>query len=236
MRGRVGRSNQRAYAYLFHPPEERIGESAYRRLEAIGEFSDLGSGFELAMRDLEIRGAGSILSETQSGHIAAVGFDLYTELVAEAVQELKGEPIERKVEHDIRIDLPVEARLPDEYVADADGRLEGYRRLAAASTEAEVGDVIAEWEDRYGPLPPEAEELIAVARLRVEAIRIGLDEIVQARGEVRISPVDLRPSQEVRLERVQRGSVLRGSKLFIPAPRKDVAKDLHDFLQTMWPE
>lgn len=236
LRGRVGRSSQRAYAYLFHPPEERIGESAHRRLEAIGEFSDLGSGFELAMRDLEIRGAGSILSETQSGHIAAVGFDLYTELVAEAVQELKGETVERKEEHDIRIDLPVEARLPDEYVPDADGRLEGYRRLAAASTSAEVDDVIAEWGDRYGPLPLEAEELIAVARLRVEAIRIGLDEIVQARGEIRMAPVDLLPSQEVRLERIRRGAVLRGSTLFITAPKRDVARGLIDFLQNMWPE
>jgi transcription-repair coupling factor (superfamily II helicase) len=235
LRGRVGRSNQRAYAYLFHPPEDRIGEAAYRRLEAIGEFSDLGSGFELAMRDLEIRGAGSILSETQSGHIAAVGFDLYTELVAEAVNELKGEPVERKVEKDIRIDLPLDARLPDEYVPDADGRLEGYRRLAAASTDGEVDDVIAEWEDRFGPLPPEAERLISVARLRVEAIRIGLDEIVQARGEVRMSPVELRPSQEVRLERLQRRAVRRGPTLYIPAPKKDVADTLLEFLRTMWP-
>lgn len=236
LRGRVGRSSQRAYAYLFHPPEERIGVSAYRRLEAIGEFSDLGSGFELAMRDLEIRGAGSILSETQSGHIAAVGFDLYTELVADAVRELRGEPAEPRAERDIRIDIPVEARLPDEYVPDADGRLEGYRRLAAATTEDEVDDVIIEWEDRYGPLPPEAEELIAVARLRVEAIRIGLDKIVQVRNEVRIAKVDLRASQEVRLERVQRGAVLRGSTLFIPAPKTDVAANLLGFLQTMWPE
>ena len=236
LRGRVGRSNQRAYAYLFHPPEERIGEDAYRRLEAIGEFSDLGSGFQLAMRDLEIRGAGSILSETQSGHIAAVGFDLYTELVAEAVRELKGEPVEEVVEKEIRIDLPVDARLPDSYVPDADGRLEGYRRLAAASTHEAVDDVIAEWEDRFGSLPPEAETLIAVARLRVEALRIGLDEIVQARNEVRMAPVDLRPSQEVRLERFQRGSVLRGSTIFIPAPRRDVAGKLLDFLRRMWPE
>ncbi len=235
LRGRVGRSSQRAYAYLFHPPEERIGEAAYRRLEAIGEFSDLGSGFELAMRDLEIRGAGSILSETQSGHIAAVGFDLYTELVAEAVSELKGEPVKRTVEKDIRIDLPLDARLPDEYVPDADGRLEGYRRLAAATTNGEVDDVIAEWEDRYGPLPPEAERLISVARLRVEAIRIGLDEIVQARGEVRMSPVELRSSQEVRLERLQRRAVRRGPTLFIPAPKKDVAETLLEFLRTMWP-
>jgi transcription-repair coupling factor (superfamily II helicase) len=235
LRGRVGRSNQRAYAYLFHPPEERIGENAYRRLEAIGEFSDLGSGFELAMRDLEIRGAGSILSETQSGQIAAVGFDLYTELVAEAVQELKGEPIERKEEHEIRIDLPLDARLTDVYVPDADGRLEAYRRLAAAATEDEVDDVVAEWEDRFGSLPVEADELISVARLRVEALRVGLDEIVQVRGEVRLSKVDLRPSQEVRLERLQRRGVIRGSTLFIPAPKRDVAQTLLEFLRTMWP-
>jgi transcription-repair coupling factor (superfamily II helicase) len=235
LRGRVGRSSQRAYAYLFHPPEERIGENAYRRLEAIGEFSDLGSGFELAMRDLEIRGAGSILSETQSGQIAAVGFDLYTELVAEAVQELKGEPIEREEEHEVRIDLPLDARLTDAYVPDADGRLEAYRRLAAATTEDDVDDVVAEWEDRFGSLPVEAEELISVARLRVEALRVGLDEIVQVRAEVRISKVDLRPSQEVRLERLQHRAVLRGSTLFIPAPKSDVAKVLLQFLQTMWP-
>jgi transcription-repair coupling factor (superfamily II helicase) len=235
LRGRVGRSSQRAYAYLFHPPEERIGENAYRRLEAIGEFSDLGSGFELAMRDLEIRGAGSILSETQSGQIAAVGFDLYTELVAEAVRELKGEPIEHKEEHEVRIDLPLDARLTDVYVPDADGRLEAYRRLAAATTEEAVDDVVVEWEDRFGSLPVEAEELISVARLRVEALRVGLDEIVQVRGEVRLSKVDLRPSQEVRLERIQRRGVIRGTTLFIPAPKKDVAKILLEFLRTMWP-
>ncbi len=236
LRGRVGRSSQRAYAYLFHPPEERIGENAYRRLEAIGEFSDLGSGFELAMRDLEIRGAGSILSETQSGQIAAVGFDLYTELVAEAVLELKGEPIESEEEHEIRIDLPLDARLTDSYVADADGRLEAYRRLAAAITEDEVDDVVAEWEDRFGSLPVEAEELISVARLRVEALRVGLDEIVQVRNEVRLSKVDLRPSQEVRLERLERRGVIRGTTLFIPAPKRDVARALLEFLRTMWPE
>ncbi|MEA2025026.1 MAG: transcription-repair coupling factor [Actinomycetota bacterium] len=235
LRGRVGRSSQRAYAYLFHPPEERIGENAYRRLEAIGEFSDLGSGFELAMRDLEIRGAGSILSETQSGQIAAVGFDLYTELVAEAVRELKGETVVRTEKHEIRIDLPLDARLTDAYVPDADGRLEAYRRLAAAVTEEEVDDVVSEWEDRFGSLPVEAAELISVARLRVEALRIGLDEIVQVRDEVRLSKVDLRPSQEVRLERIQRRGVIRGSTLFIPAPTSDVAAVLLEFLRTMWP-
>ena len=237
LRGRVGRSSQRAYAYLFHPSEERIAETAHRRLEAIGEFSQLGSGFELAMRDLEIRGAGSILSETQSGHIAAVGFDLYTELIADAVNDLKGTPVEHEPEIDIRIDLPIDARLPDEYVPDADGRLEGYRRLAAASTPAAVDDVVAEWVDRYGPLPAEAEALIDVARLRVAAANAGLEEIVKLRNEVRMSPVELKASQEVRLERLARGSVLRVSALFIPVPSGEgnIAATLRSFVEQLWP-
>ncbi|MEN8239539.1 MAG: transcription-repair coupling factor, partial [Actinomycetota bacterium] len=202
LRGRVGRSSQRAYAYLFHPPEERLGDTAYRRLEAIGQFADLGSGFELAMRDLEIRGAGSILSETQSGHIAAVGFDLYAELVADAVKELKGEVAVEDEAEPIRIDLMVDAHLPDSYVPGVETRLEAYRRLATATTPMAIEDVVTEWEDRFGPLPDAAEELLNVARLRVEAMRIGVSEIVQNRREVRITPVTMKASQEVRLERI----------------------------------
>ena len=235
LRGRVGRSSQRAYAYLFHPEDERLSEDAFRRLEAIGEFSDLGSGFQLATRDLEIRGAGSILSETQSGHIAAVGFDLYTELVAEAVTELKGEPVVREEPAEVRIDLPVDAHLPAEYISDGDSRLEAYRRLAAATSEAAVDDARAEWVDRYGPLPAEAEALIGVARLRVEALRIGIGEIVQARGEIRLAPVVLRPSQEVRLQRLASQSVIRGDVLYLPAPKEDVTQAVLEFLRGMWP-
>jgi len=235
LRGRVGRSSQRAYAYLFHPPEERIAEDAFRRLEAIGEFSDLGSGFELAMRDLEIRGAGSILSATQSGHIAAVGFDLYTELVADAVSELKGEPVAQPVEREIRIDLPVDAHLTEEYVPGPDARLEAYRRLAAATTEEAVDDVVAEWTDRYGELPAEARALINVARLRVEAMRVGIEEVVQVRDEVRLSPVALAASQEVRLRRLARHAILRGPVLFIPAPRREPAAAISTFITEMWP-
>ncbi|MBW3666410.1 MAG: transcription-repair coupling factor, partial [Actinobacteria bacterium] len=202
LRGRVGRSNQRAYAYMFHPPDQSLTEEAHRRLEAIGEASDLGAGFQLALRDLEIRGAGSILGEVQSGHIAAVGFDLYAELVAEAVSEMEGRPVEDASPPEIRIDLPVDAHIPESYIADQELRLEAYRRLAAATTNPEVDDVAPEWADRYGPLPPEAESLITLARLRVEAIRIGLEEVVKLRHEVRLSPVDLKPSQEVRLQRL----------------------------------
>jgi len=243
LRGRVGRSSQRAYAYLFHPPEERIAETAHRRLEAIGEYSQLGSGFDLAMRDLEIRGAGSILSETQSGHIAAVGFDLYTELVADAVNDLKGTPVVAEPEIDIRIDLPIDARLPDDFVADSDGRLEGYRKLAAASTAESVDDVVTEWLDRYGPLPPEAEALIEVARLRVEAARAGLAEVVLVRNEIRMSPASLKASQEVRLERLAPGAVARDTKIFVPTAGllvpgadKHIPSAVRELIAELWPD
>ena len=235
LRGRVGRSHQRAYAYLLHPPDQSLTEETHRRLEAIGEATDLGSGFQLALRDLEIRGAGSILGEIQSGHISAVGFDLYAELVAEAVDELEGrETVHREVE--VRIDLPVDAHLPEEYVPDQLLRLEAYRRLALADTAGEVDDVVDEWEDRFGPLPEQAVALVDIARLRVEAIRVGLTELVALRNEVRLAPVDLTASQEVRLQRLARGSVLRAGEgvVFLPAPRPVVA-GLLEFLRAMWP-
>jgi transcription-repair coupling factor (superfamily II helicase) len=235
LRGRVGRSSQRAYAYLFHPPEERLTDVAYRRLEAVGEHTDLGSGFELAMRDLEIRGAGSMLGEVQSGHIAAVGFDLYTELVAEAVHELRGTKPDVAGVREVRIDLNVTAHLPESYVPDQPARLEAYRRLAAATSESDVDDVVDEWRDRFGALPPEATVLIDVARLRVEALRVGLEDIVKLRSEVKLSPVSLTPSQEVRLQRLAKRSVIRGSVVFIPVPT-ELPAGLIEFVRAMWPE
>ncbi|REK09218.1 MAG: transcription-repair coupling factor [Actinobacteria bacterium] len=235
LRGRVGRSDQRAYAYLFHPPDQSLTEEAHRRLEAIGEATDLGSGFQLAIRDLEIRGAGSILGEVQTGHISAVGFDLYAELVAEAVDELEGRETVEDRAPEVRIDLPVDAHLPDEYIQDQELRLEAYRRLAGTTTHQEVDDVVAEWVDRYGDLPAEAVTLAQIARLRVEAIRVGLEEIVRLRDEVRMGPVDLKPSQEIRLQRLQPRSVLRASEgvLFIPAP-EPILEGLLGFVREMW--
>jgi transcription-repair coupling factor (superfamily II helicase) len=237
LRGRVGRSSQRAYAYLFHPADQSLSEEAHRRLEAIGEATDLGSGFQLALRDLEIRGAGSILGEVQSGHIAAVGFDLYAELVAEAVSEIEGRPIVQSGPPEVRIDLPVDAHIPDSYIEDQELRLEAYRRLAAATSPGEVDDVVAEWSDRFGPLPGEAGSLISLSRLRVEAIRVGLSEIVKLRNEIRMGPVDLKPSQEVRLERLKRGSVLRAREgvMYIPATGP-LVEGLIAFIGEMWEE
>jgi transcription-repair coupling factor (superfamily II helicase) len=234
LRGRVGRSSQRAYAYLFHPSDRILSEEAYRRLEAIGEATDLGSGFNLALRDLEIRGAGSILGEVQSGHIAAVGFDLYAELVAEAVSRLEGTELVSKEVREVRIELPMDAHLPDDYVPEQSLRLEAYRRLATAADQVAVDDVASEWTDRFGPLPPAATALIDIARLRVEALRVGLNELVNLRSEVRMSPVDLSASQEVRLQRLVKKAVLRNDVLFIPAPN-DLVNGLRAFLLEMWP-
>ena len=208
LRGRVGRAGARAYAYLFAPEGRVLTEEAYERLKTIGEATELGSGFKIAMRDLEIRGAGNMLGTGQSGHIAAVGYDLYCQLVTEAVAELKGETPPEPVE--ISIDLPVAAAIPADYMPKEELRLEAYRRVAAALLPDEVDDVAAEWADRYGPVPDVAQTLLDAARLRCECLRTGVREVTVAKGPgfggpkwvARLSPVELRASRRVRLERL----------------------------------
>jgi len=246
LRGRVGRSGQRAYAYLFHPRDRVLSEEAYERLKTIGEHTELGSGFKIAMRDLEIRGAGNLLGGNQSGHIAAVGYDLYVQMVSEAVADLKGEAVKAPAE--VKIDVPVEANLPVTYVARDDTRLEAYRRLAGVVTHAEVDDIRAEWEDRFGPLPPPAEGLIAVGHLRAEASRLGLRDIVVAKGglagfdarTVRLGPLELKTSQQLRLQRLQPKSVHKADgQVVLPVPPKikgdEVAAWLVDLLTELVP-
>jgi transcription-repair coupling factor (superfamily II helicase) len=216
LRGRVGRRGQRAYAYLLHPADRALTEEAYERLRTIGEFTDLGSGFKIAMRDLEIRGAGNLLGGEQSGHIAAVGFDLYCQLVTEAVGELKGE--EPAVPLEITIDLPVQAHLPKDYVSRDDVRMEAYRRLAAVTEPADVDDVRAEWDDRYGPPPPAAAALLDLARLRVECVRLGIRSITMAQRAVRIRGLELKASQEVRLQRLAPGARVSTEEAYLPWP------------------
>ena len=208
LRGRVGRSGQRAYAYLFTPENHSLSEEAYERLKTIGETTELGSGFQIAMRDLEIRGAGNLLGTGQSGHISAVGYDLYCQMVTDAVADLKGERPVESVE--IKIDLPVPAFLPEMYVARAEQRFEAYRRLAAVTTSEAVADIAAEWLDRYGPMPEPAEALLDAGRLRVECLANGVREVsisaqtgfAAAAPEVEISPVTLKASKAVRLKRL----------------------------------
>ncbi len=166
---------QRAYAYLFHPADRVLSEQAYERLRTIGDHTELGSGFKIALRDLQIRGAGNLLGRDQSGHIAAIGYDLYVQMVSEAVSELKGEP--RAQPLDLKLDLPDAAHLPATYVAAEDVRLEAYRRITGLRTVAEIEDVRTEWEDRFGPLPAPAVALLGVARLRVACLRLGITEL-----------------------------------------------------------
>jgi transcription-repair coupling factor (superfamily II helicase) len=208
LRGRVGRAGQRAYAYLMFPPDVALSEEAYERLRTIGEYTELGSGFKIAMRDLEIRGAGNLLGGDQSGHIAAVGYDLYVQMVSEAVADLKGEPLREPAE--IKLDLPVNAHLPADYVQREDLRLEAYRRLALVTTHDEVSDIRSEWLDRYGPLPDPAEALLRIGALRAECARTGVREVTVVKGgsglsggaaTARLSPLALKTSARIRLQR-----------------------------------
>jgi transcription-repair coupling factor (superfamily II helicase) len=244
LRGRVGRSGQRAYAYLFHPRDMALSEDAYERLKTIGEATELGSGFRIAMRDLEIRGAGTLLGTGQSGHISAVGYDLYVSMVHEAVQELKGEPVREPAE--IKLDLPLDANLSADYVPKEELRLEAYRRLAEVTTDDQVADIRAEWEDRYGPVPEEAARLLDVARLRAEAHRLGVREINVTKGPAfggpawtaRVSPIRLKASQQIRLQRLFKGAVYKEQveQLMLPIPKTpDLAGTLVDLLRNLVP-
>ena len=232
LRGRVGRRGQRAYAYLLHPRDRALTEEAYERLKTIGENTDLGSGFTIAMRDLELRGAGNLLGADQSGHIAAVGFDLYCQLVTEAVSELKGEPVEPPIE--VTIDLPVDAHLPRAYVARDVVRMEAYRRLAAVRDPDDVADVQAEWEDRYGPPPPAAAALLEAVKIDLHrrlALATTVSDLRELRAEVadRFGPLpepvdNLFAIQEARMLAAELGAEvvsLRGGKLTVGPLRLD---------------
>ena len=234
LRGRVGRSGQRAYAYLFHPRDRALSEDAYERLRTIGEATELGSGFKIAMRDLEIRGAGNLLGEAQSGHIAAVGYDLYCQLVTEAVAEMKGETPQIVVE--LKIDVPITAFLPNDYVAKEELRLDAYRRLVAVKTHADVLDIQTEWQDRYGELPEQAKALLVVGSLRAECHRLGLREIVVADNRARLAPITLKASEAMRLVRLSPSATYREqtSELNIAIPRgEDAATYLVGFMQEL---
>jgi transcription-repair coupling factor (superfamily II helicase) len=215
LRGRVGRAGQRAYAYLFFPQDRQLTEEAYERLKTIGETTELGSGFRIAMRDLEIRGAGNLLGTGQTGHVAAVGYDLYVQMVNEAIAELNGERVEEPVE--ITLELPLPAHLPSDYVERDDLRLDAYRRLAAVRTEADVDDIASEWADRFGPVPPPAANLLQVAYLRAECVRTGVIDVTVTKSSAfsgpshvaRLSPIRLPQSKQLRLERTYKGAVYK---------------------------
>ena len=188
------------------------------------------------MRDLEIRGAGNLLGEAQSGHIAAVGYDLYCQMVTEAVAEMKGEPVKPSAE--IKLDVPADAFLPTDYVTKEELRLEAYRRLADVSSHDQVDDIRTEWEDRYGPLPEPAEALLMVGRLRAECRRLGVTDLQITSRDARLAPIDLKLSAATRLKRLSKGAIHKEDQrqLVVPIPRgQDAATFLVAFLQELVP-
>jgi transcription-repair coupling factor (superfamily II helicase) len=201
LRGRVGRSSERGYAYFFFPEAQAMTEEAYKRLETIAMHTGLGSGLSIALRDLQIRGAGNLLGADQSGHVATVGFEEYARLMREAVEEFRtGRPPEPEPE--VKIDLPVDAHLPPDYIADEALRLEAYRKIASVRDAAGVRAVREELADRYGAQPEPAERLLAVAALRAALRRWGITEITTTpRRTARVAPVTLADWQEIRLRR-----------------------------------
>jgi transcription-repair coupling factor (superfamily II helicase) len=222
LRGRVGRGRERAYAYFLYPPEKPLTETAHERLATIAQHTDLGAGMYVAMKDLEIRGAGNLLGGEQSGHIEGVGFDLYVRMVGEAVKEFKEQasglssPDEAP---DMRVDLPVDAHIPHEWVPGERLRLEAYRRIASIAKEEDVVAVHDELVDRYGKLPEPVGNLLAVALFRAHAREAGLAEIVLQGNFVKFSQVYLRESQELRLKRVFPGSIVKKQSDHILVPR-----------------
>ncbi|MFQ6272830.1 transcription-repair coupling factor [Kutzneria viridogrisea] len=224
LRGRVGRARERGYAYFLYPPDGSLTETAHDRLATIAQNTELGAGMAVAMKDLEIRGAGNILGAEQSGHIAGVGFDLYVRLVGEAVEAFRkhaGAPTDEEAEElaEVRVDLPVDAHIPHDYVPGERLRLEAYRKLAAAVDEAALAAVAEELKDRYGTPPAPVEHLFAVARFR-QACRVhGVTEVATQGSTIRFAPLELRDSQLVRMRRLFPKAVHKPATRLVSVPR-----------------
>jgi transcription-repair coupling factor (superfamily II helicase) len=219
LRGRVGRGRERAYAYFLYPPESPLTETAHERLATIAQHTEIGAGMFVAMKDLEIRGAGNILGAEQSGHVAGVGFDLYTRMVGEAVRELRDEAPAEMIE--TRVELPIDAHVPHEYVPGERLRLEAYRRIASIQSDDDISAVHEELKDRFGPLPVPVLNLLEVARFRVKARAAGLTEVALQGTHVRFAPANLPESKQVRLQRLYPKSLLKASAetLMVPVPK-----------------
>jgi transcription-repair coupling factor (superfamily II helicase) len=222
LRGRVGRGRERAYSYFLYPPERPLTETAHDRLQTIASHTDLGAGAQIAMKDLEIRGSGNLLGQEQSGHIAGVGFDLYVRLVGEAVAEFKGEGGEPVA--DVKIELPVDAHLPHEYIPGERLRLEAYRKIAEVSGEDALKAIREELKDRYGNPPEVVDNLLAVAKFRLLARRAGLTEVSAQGNHIRFGPVDLPESAQLRLKRLYPNTLLKPAVNSVLVPRPTTAR------------
>nr|WP_242681346.1 transcription-repair coupling factor [Tessaracoccus sp. SD287] len=226
IRGRVGRGRDRGYAYFLYPPDKPLTEAAHDRLSTMAAHTDLGAGMAIAMKDLEIRGAGNLLGGEQSGHIADVGFDLYIRLVGEAVSDFRGEDTEP--EADMRIELPVDAHLPTDYVESERLRLEMYKRLAEVRHSADIAEVATELRDRYGEFNEQVQALLDVAAFRLLCRERGIQEVTTVGTNIRLAPADLPESRQMRLDRLYPGTVIKRALnvVLVPRPRASVTSGL----------
>ncbi|MGY4959211.1 transcription-repair coupling factor [Streptomyces nigrescens] len=227
LRGRVGRGRERGYAYFLYPPEKPLTETAHERLATIAQHTEMGAGMYVAMKDLEIRGAGNLLGGEQSGHIAGVGFDLYVRMVGEAVADYRASlegGVEEEPPLEVKIELPVDAHVPHDYAPGERLRLQAYRAIASASSEEDIAAVREELTDRYGKLPEPVENLLLVAGLRMLARACGVADITLQGANIRFGPVELRESQELRLKRLYPRTVLKPATQQILVPRPTTAK------------
>ncbi|HLW85323.1 MAG TPA: transcription-repair coupling factor [Candidatus Sulfotelmatobacter sp.] len=234
LRGRVGRSNRRAYAYLLLPSEIELTPIARRRLAALKEFSDLGAGFKIAALDLELRGAGNLLGGEQSGHIEAIGFELYTQMLERAVREMKGEAAPDEAETQLNLGLNI--RIPADYVPEENQRLQMYKRVARVETESQLSDVAAELEDRYGPPPPAVRNLLDYASLKLLCMRVGVNAIERKRDSVTFkfrqnAAVD--PEQLARFVSAQRGTQFTPDGMLKFVLNASAAKDVLQALRAV---
>jgi transcription-repair coupling factor (superfamily II helicase) len=224
LRGRVGRGRERGYAYFLFPPEHPLTETAHDRLATIAQHSELGAGTAVAMKDLEIRGAGNILGAEQSGHIAGVGFDLYIRLVGEAVAAFRkqagaGEGDEEESLPEVRVDLPVDAHIPHDYVDGERLRLEVYRKIAEAADGGALDAVVEELADRYGEPPQPVRNLLAVAAFRQSCRAFGIAEVTVAGNAIRVAPLDLPDSAQLRLKRLYPRAQYKPASRVVTVPR-----------------
>jgi transcription-repair coupling factor (superfamily II helicase) len=210
LRGRVGRSNRRAYAYLLIPPEQELSDVARRRLAALKEFSDLGAGFKIAALDLELRGAGNMLGGEQSGQIEAVGFELYTTMLEQAVRELKGGKAEEHIS--VQLNLGISLRIDADYIAEENQRLRMYKRIAGAENDKALEDVRAELLDRYGPLPPSVEHLVTAGQLRLECERLGVSQMDRKKDQLQLRFTETAKVDPERLMQLVAKNAKRGAQ------------------------
>src|SRR6202050_1120772 len=234
LRGRVGRSNRRAYAYLLLPAEIEFTPIARRRLAALKEFSDLGAGFKIAALDLELRGAGNMLGGEHSGHIEAIGFELYTQMLERAVREMKGEAAPDEAETQLNLGLNI--RIPGDYVPEENQRLQMYKRVARVETESQLGDVGAELEDRYGPPPPAVRNLLDYASLKLLCMKVGVNAIERKRDFVTLKfqqNASIETEKLARFVASQRGTQFSPDGTLKFSIKIDSAEEVLDHLETL---